>query len=109
MTVNRIERVCCLCKYALPVAAILYLAVNGIPCDAVGVRDGHLIPARSHPCVERRDDAIFDGTHDFIRVRHVVDCKRLAWRSSAIRSSLGSSFPRSFARHRIPRHAFALK
>ena len=145
MTVNRVQRVCCFCKYALPVAAVLYLAVNGISCDAVSVYHGDLIPARSHTRVERRDDAIFDGTHDLIRVRHVVDCNSrglstpscrercrtfylitynsgrtsctescrsgvfLACRSSAILSSSGSSFPRSLALRRIPRHAFALK
>ena len=74
MAVNRIERIGGFCKYPLPVTAILYLAVNGVPCDAVGMHDGYLIPARSHTRVERRDDAIFDGAHDLIRVCHVVDC-----------------------------------
>ena len=30
MTVNRVQRIGCFLEYALPVAAVLYLAVNGI-------------------------------------------------------------------------------
>ena len=73
MAVNRIERICGFCKYALPIAAVLYLSVNGISCDSVSVYHGDLIPACTHASIECRDDAIFDGTHDLIRVRHVVD------------------------------------
>lgn len=74
MAINRIERIGGFCKYALPIAAVLYLAVNGISCDAVCMHDGDLIPACTHASIERRNDAIFDRTHDLIRVCHVVDC-----------------------------------
>ena len=101
------------------------------------VYNRHLISARTHPGVERRDNFIFDGTHNFIRVCHVVDvqsricakrrrCFVQHWRVvcnagfcietispacrfSAAVNSAGSSFPRSFARRSIPRIAFRLK
>ena len=102
MTVNRIERIGRLRKYALPVATILQFSADGVPRDAVAMYDRYLVASRSHACVECRDNAAFNLAHGFIRVRHVVDCN-----SSAILSSSGSSFPRSFARRRIPTHLIA--
>lgn len=145
MTVDRVQRVSSFREDALPVAAVLGLAVYRVARDAVAMHHRYLIPARPHPCVECRGNAALDMTHDLIGVRHVVDCDSRslstpscrercctfylityssgrtscvkscrsgvfpACRSSAAFSSSGSSFPRSFALLKMPRHAFWLK
>ena len=72
MTVDRVQGIGGFFQHAFPVASVLDLAVDRIARDAVSVYDRYLIPACSHACIECRGDAIFDGTHDFIRVSHVV-------------------------------------
>ena len=74
MAVNRVQGIGGFFQYAFPVASVLCLTVYRVARDAVAMHHRHLIPARPHACVERQDNAVFDGTHDLIRVRHIVDC-----------------------------------